>query len=279
MSGMATPRYRRVVLELGQGEVDAVSLRAAAEFARLLDASLHALFVEDEALLSLADLPFARELRLPSRQWRSVDAAALAADLHRAAAAAERLVEECARAAGVPRLFEVARGDPAECLGALCALGDIIAIAEPRDHAARAARSFRRVRDAAAGSAASVLLLPAAAPPRPGPVVAVLAGADDPALEPAAAIAARARDTLVLVGPAAAETAIRHRLASLPHPAVVRWHGLAAVGRDALAAVLAGTAERLLLVTRGTASAPDLAAATALAGERGAPVVLVEPAA
>jgi hypothetical protein len=65
------------------------------------------LFVEDEALLALAERPFARELRLPSHEWQPVEAGHIAAELRHAAADARRLLHEVAATRGVSNAFEV----------------------------------------------------------------------------------------------------------------------------------------------------------------------------
>jgi hypothetical protein len=49
-------------------------LRAAAELAAVLEVDLHRPFVDDEALLALAEPPFAHELGLPSHEWQPVEA-------------------------------------------------------------------------------------------------------------------------------------------------------------------------------------------------------------
>ena len=71
MSGQAQSAYRKVIVGLCHGAADAATMRTAAEFAQLLGLDLHCLFIEDEALLALAELPFAREIRLPTHTWSS----------------------------------------------------------------------------------------------------------------------------------------------------------------------------------------------------------------
>ena len=57
--------------QFGSGSVDRDTLRAAAEFARLLQLEMLGVFIEDRALLGLGALPFARELRLPGHDWQT----------------------------------------------------------------------------------------------------------------------------------------------------------------------------------------------------------------
>src|SRR5258708_14507118 len=73
--------FRRLVLELGHGAADPETMRQAAAFARLLDAELHALFVEDETLLHASALPFTREISPLSYRWQMLAPYRLEAEL------------------------------------------------------------------------------------------------------------------------------------------------------------------------------------------------------
>ncbi len=83
-------KIRRIVVGLDIAPHSGAALAAAARLARELDAELDALFVEDEALLRLAALPFAREFGLASATARRLDPAALARDLASRAESARR---------------------------------------------------------------------------------------------------------------------------------------------------------------------------------------------
>jgi hypothetical protein len=272
MSEQAGSRYRRLVLDLGHGAGDAETLRAAAEFARLLGLDLHGLFIEDEALLTLADLPFAREIRLPTYQWSALDAQTVAAELRVTAARMRRLLDEITQSVGVTSVFEVLRGDPAACIAALSRAGDIVAFAEPGPRVIRARHGVARVEAVTDDTAASVLLLPASPMPRNGPVVAVLTDAADHSLDVACRVAAAANEGLVVLLPeAGAEAAVRDRAQALgvpPERIAVRQTGVPGV-----ADALAGLRERLIVMARtGAAAASQIAAA------RGVPVLLVTSA-
>src|SRR5271165_565159 len=117
-------RFRRLVLELGHGAVDPETIREAAAFAHLLDAELHALFVEDETLLNASALPFAREINPLSFQWRPLDTGRLEAELHAAAGRARQQLIAATGAIGVRRSFEVRRGDLALHITGLCVVTD-----------------------------------------------------------------------------------------------------------------------------------------------------------
>ena len=291
MTHPPTHADRRLILELGQGAADAGILRIAAEFARLLDAALHGVFVEDETLLALAEWPFARELRLATRQWQPFDPATLAAELRQAAAAADRRLAETVAQLAVPSRFEVVRGDPAACLIAFCRADDILVLALPRAPEGGSASGFPtagfglpgagpRWRAIARGAPCAVLVVPDASPRRHGPVAAVLADATDPGLDPAARIAAAGMDKLriLLADPAAAAEEVCARAAALGVPrsrievrtVPPRPAGVAAAD-DPLAA-LGGAGERLIVLGRGMAG--DVEAAARIAARCGVPVLL-----
>ena len=251
---MIPPRFRRLVLELSAG-ADPAAMRAAAGLARLLGVDLHGLFVEDEALLGVSLFGFAREIDAVSFQWRALDPDGLAADLRAAAARARHALTEAARAAGLVAHFEVRRGDPVSHVADLRADTDIVAVWQ----AGHAARDTRRVRESAYRSAASVLVLPRDGARRDGPVVAVAADADDPALRVAAGIAAAAGAATIVLS----ET-------PMALGADVRSIG----GMDPLhiALALGATRERLIVLSRGRTG--DIGAS--LAAARGTPVLVLE---
>lgn len=271
-------QFRRLVLAVGHGEAGPATLRGAAEAARLLHLALHCVLIEDEALHLLPTLPFARELRLPTHEWRPLDPVRLAQDLAATEAALRRDLQRLAARLGIAQAVEVQRGDPEACLGGLCVAGDIVVLAadpagRPRPHPAA------RLHQAALRSAASVLLLPAAPPPPAAPVAVLLAGPDDRALDVAAGIARDSGAPLLAILAGGDPGAVAARVAQLGigadrlvlRPATA--HGLAA-----LAAALGATRAQLLVL--------DLAAwdgageggpllAEALAQARGVPVLLL----
>ena len=172
---MATePRPGRVILHLHHGATERVIIRAAAEFARMLGATLQGVFLEDEALPELAALPFIREFRLGTGAWHKLDRQQIAAEQHAAATEARRLLDEAAAALGVTRLFEIISGDPALFVAATSQAGDVIVVAQPRLPAERLVHATARWLEAAHGCAASVLLVPPVLAQRAGPVAAVV---------------------------------------------------------------------------------------------------------
>jgi len=280
MSDQARSAYRRLILDLCHGTSDAESMRAAVEFARLLGLDLHCLFIEDEAVLALAELPFAREIRLPTHDWSPIDVSTIEAELRQAANQTRRLLDKIIEGIGISSEFEVLRGDPAACIAALCRSGDIVVIAEPGPPVGRTSYSVMRLQAAAHESAASVLLLPTRLRPRRGPVVAVLADAADVSLDVGCRIATAAEEDLVILLPeplaAAADRAgERARALGLPRERVTVRPVPGAQADDVLRA-LSGVRERLIVMTRASSAASDAAGASRIAAARGVPVLLLE---
>lgn len=249
---------QRVLLDLCNVAADQNSIEAGAELARLLGLDLLGVFVEDEAVLGLAGLSFARELRLPAHQWTAMKTERLAAEFHEAARRVRRSFNAHCTRIGVASSFEVVRGDPAACIAALSRARDILVLGTPERGIERAVGSFQRAWRAALESEAHVLLLPAQIVRRGGPVATVIGnGSEDvPDLALRIALAARER-LLLLVTPDAAGVT----------EALERSAGAAGLTRDQITIrtirsgdpgsvidALEGFGERLIVLARGTAA-------------------------
>lgn len=268
---------RRLIVELWHGGADRGMLRAVAELAVLLDFDLHGLFIEDTALFALADLPFVRELRLPTHEWQKIEPARIAAELRHAAQAAQRLLRDAAAARGIASGFEVRRGEPAEALAAVAAGGDVIALAQPGSSGGQLASGAARVWIAAHASGASLLLLPAGVMPRHGLVAALCADGDDAALALAVRAAINTGETLLVLLPAgehaAAERALRRcELLGLPRTRVAT-KPLAGLQAEDVLHALGHAHERLIVLAGDAFRAGTMAAAARLAAGRGAAVL------
>ncbi len=251
--------FRRLVLELGHGAIDPETMREAAAFAHLFGAELHALFVEDETLLLASALPFAREISPLSYRWRPLETGRLEAELRAAADRARRQLMEIAGAIGVPRSFEVRRGDLALHVTDSCVATDIVVVAPPGRIGT--APGSRRLSETARRSAASVLFLPPRPGRRRGPIVAVATGADDPALGIARRIAAQEHESLLVLASDGSE---------IDGEGAIRV--LSGGSDQDLAAALGDVKERLIVVTRD-----GLEEGSNFAAVRGVPVLILEP--
>jgi len=281
MSGDSTHGHHRLIVELGNGVADGRTLRAVAELAALLQWDLHGLFVENEALLGLAELPFVRELRLPGYDWQKIDADRIAAELRCEAANAQRLLRDVGAAAGVPYAFEVRRGDPMEAIAAIALATDVLVVATPTSAAARLAQGMRRIQATARHPAASLLLLPQRSTRHAGPVAALVTNADDPALAVAALAAANTREHLLLLLPAGdvalAEAAVqRVVLLGVPKTRVTEC-AMGALGPEDVLHAMANAEERMLVLTRNASTSGDIVAASRIASEDAVAVLLLAP--
>ena len=252
---MVKAPYRRLVLGLGPGHVDKRMLRATVEFARLLELEMLGVFVEDQALLGLAGLPFARELRLPDYAWQPIEAQRVAADLRAAAEQARKMFDRESTAQGIACRFEIRRGDPATLVCSLVEESDIIVVAEPRSAIERVTAATARAQTAAAKSPAAVLFLPPSAHPTSGPVAVFAASAADPASVLASRIAAAAGEDSILISPP--KRGISDPVALLSRALGYRH-------------------ERLIILARGTAGTSD-ETPPLLVAERNVPVLSIEP--
>jgi hypothetical protein len=279
MSEQTPSRGRRLILDLCQCAADAQTIQAAAEFARLLRLDLHCLFIEDEALLSFAALPFAREIRLPTFQWSPLQVDTISAELQEAAQRTRRMVEAIVRDLQVASGFEIVRGDPATCIAAVCQSGDVIIVAEPAAPAARTAYGLRRLHVAAHGSGVSIMLIPAGGRAGQGDVVAVLADERDDCLDVACRIAVADDAGLSVVIPRqfdqAARARVRERAVALGVRAErIALHAAAGRAADELLTGLAHVRERLIVIGRDPQRPADVVAR--LAAARGVPVLVIE---
>jgi hypothetical protein len=183
---------------MAAGSVDRQMLQAAAEFARLLELEMLGVFIENQSLIGVAALPFARELRLPDYGWQMLEPQRLDDELRAAALQAGQLFQREIESQGVTCRFEVRRGDPVTLASNVAQANDILIVAEPAafDPLAPGGEPARR---AALSSAAAVLLLPRSGMPRHGPVAAMAASRSDACLELAARIAAATGEQAVVI--------------------------------------------------------------------------------
>jgi hypothetical protein len=269
--------FNRILLSL-EARAPEHMMRLAAELAELLHLELVGLLLEDKGLRDLASIPFAREFRPLGGGWRPVDPERLLQELELAASSAERLFLDMARQSPMRRQFEIVRGLTTEIIASISRAGDIIMIVEHPNPAERMTQQFLWLREAAFRSAAAVMLVPGHIARTTGPIVAVAAALDDPSIDAASAIAAAAKEDLIIVhadGGAPDDRHIRRLAAGTSFTVKQLALGRAAFSDpSALAHALRQIRERLIVMSRG---AFDPLIASAIAAARHVPVLLVEP--
>lgn len=263
------PHHRRLVLGIHHGATNGDLMQHAAEMARLLDIELHGIFVEDEAVLGVAALPFVREFRLHSHQWHELDTESIEAEFRHAANNAKRLLDRVAKARGVRMEFHIQRGSPSAVVAGLLSAGDIMVLAEPKPGPGALTQSFMRAFQTARGSNASVLLLPPGPTRDSGPVVALVMPGRD--VRTATYIASQTGDSLILLGPPESLATVT---TELPADRVER-RPLYAMTESAFRLALGDRGERLFVLHRNDLSADDEAVLLRFAAARGTPVLLV----
>ena len=267
--------YRRLIVELGPGGADDALIRLAAEFARGMGLDLHGLFIEDEALLHVAAMPFAREIRLPSHQWQAMDTGRMEAELHLAAETAHRRLRQVVAELGIHAAFEVRRGQPHLCIAGVCTAADIVVMPAIEANEPGGPDMLR----AAEESAASVLLVPRHPGRRAGAVAVVAGPAGDPALPLAARIAVAAHDRLLVVqipdggGSAAEQQFQASELGILPDRMTVRNAG--GCDADDVLRALGDAGERLVVLTRAARVHLGIDDASHIARARNVPVLVL----
>ena len=158
----------RIVIGLDTSFVARETLSLAARLAASVDARLKGVFVEDDNLIALASLPFAREISF-SGDVRELDPERMLRAMKAQAESARRMLARIAAEAHVDWSFDVRRGRPLSSLAASASSDDTLVIRAPGETAREVGRT---VRAATTEARADVLLvsrgvgLRAALPPR-----------------------------------------------------------------------------------------------------------------
>lgn len=121
----------KVVLRMRGGAASPLILEVATRFARTFRGELHGLFVENEELMALADMPFAREISLTGGRTRALSLDMVRKEMQAASAMMEREFERLTRAAHITARFEVIAGAAEEVLRKAMQDSGILAIGEP----------------------------------------------------------------------------------------------------------------------------------------------------
>lgn len=132
--------FRRILVALDASAPSLAALELAAGLARRLDAELAGLFVEEEDLLRLAALPFARAYSAEAADLARIDPDAMNRALRVQAARARRALETVAARHRVAWSFRVARGSAATALIEAARDCDLIGLGKASAAMARRAR-------------------------------------------------------------------------------------------------------------------------------------------
>jgi hypothetical protein len=174
-------RFERILLELGSCPAETAShmIRTAADLARVFDADIGALFVEEEQLFDLADLPLAGAPSAPKlapseRSERQLMEAAVT----RQGRSCRRVLSLLANAANVRWSFEVARGDPLHVIQRIAGPRDFLMLTGATDTIS--GRSMLALARQALAMAPAVLITASLARHRSGPVALIEGAAQEP---------------------------------------------------------------------------------------------------
>ena len=243
-------KFRRVLVALDSSAASGTTLELAAAIAAANACELYGLFVEDQDLLRLAGLPFAREIQLGKAISRAMAPEQLLQDLRAQAALVRTAMARQAELHRISWSFQVAQGRSEEAVLLAAAAGDIIAIARSFGPLGQVGRISQRLRLIAVRAPGPVLLTGETAAGQRGPVL--LPYDASPAAERMLDIAinlARARREpleILLLGEAAGragelEARLRATAGTRPLPTLRLW-----APRDCAAAL-----HRLLEANRG----------------------------
>lgn len=150
---------KRILVALDASTHSLAALEAAADLAAALESELLGLFVEDENLLHLAGLPFAREVRAPSARSRQMSSDRMEQDLRLQAAQARRALQAAADRAEVRWSFRTVRGQVTPALLAAALEADLVAMGRVSHPVSKRNRLGSTARATTAGAQRSVLLM------------------------------------------------------------------------------------------------------------------------
>ena len=268
--------FKRMVLGLPQSASDYAAVAAAAKLAELLGIGLAATFVEDATLLNIAGLSCVRELRPLGGGWRQISHDQLVREIEHAAETARRLFTEATQKCSVETSFSLARGAAAQVLCSEATAKDILVIVEPKNPGERVTQQFTELLTAAFRAVSAVMIVPCRVAQVSGPIIAIAASSNDPAISAAFELAAAASEALVVVplkgfnphstmAERVASAGIRLKIA----PALQRTPSASVV-----AAGITGLKGRVIVMQRGIV---DDAVPLALASLCAIPVLIIEP--
>lgn len=134
---------RRILVPLDSSPESMAALEPAAWIASVMRSKLTALFVEEQELFSLAQLPFSREVSIIHSSARNLDPSRLAQEMRARAVLMQKTIEKLARRHQIEWSFKVVRGSRDAEIAAQARARDLVAMFS--DQAADAPRGSTRV--------------------------------------------------------------------------------------------------------------------------------------
>ncbi len=120
--------FRRVLVALDASQEGRALLETAAALATCFESPLMGLYIEDEDMLALADLPVGREVSFTGAQVRDLTRNGLQSHFRSHASRAQRILETAASKQQVEHSFELKRGRPDQEIHRAADESDLIAI-------------------------------------------------------------------------------------------------------------------------------------------------------
>lgn len=154
-----TFEIRRILVALDASPHSLAALKAAAELAARLQADLLGLFVEDIALLDLADSPYAREILYPAATQAPLNRISMESKLKALSEQARKALATAAEKLQIHWSFRIVRGEVTSEILAAASEFDLLAMGKIGWSLGPPARMGSTAREAAV-SAIPVLLLP-----------------------------------------------------------------------------------------------------------------------
>jgi len=188
--------FKRMVVGLPQSLPNYGACNVAADLAERLNIQFLAAFIADASVRALVDSPAARELRLPERNWQTIDRSRMLEDLESAATIARRRVAESTQGRSLDARFDII--EDVDAIGPFIQADDLVVVIDPAHPGERITRQFTCLLDAAVRTAAAVLVLPAHVGRTAGPVVAFATGSQDPSLRIGLQVASALQERLIV---------------------------------------------------------------------------------
>jgi nucleotide-binding universal stress UspA family protein len=244
---------RRVLAAFHGTNASAAALESVIALTARFGAELEVLFIEDEGLLGLAELPFIRQVSLNALPGRPFVRTRVEAELRALARGLERSLGPLAARQGVGWTFRTVRGQPGAAILAAAEHADLLIVGA----STRPLGRVELLETSLPGLVARIgcpVLVQRREPAQSGPVHVLLAGAKQPArvLATAAALAERRGSGLVIMTQATERAEFERALQVLKGSPGIVWRRVAAPCGPALIEALLARAENGILVLDAT---------------------------